>query len=46
MIYSTPVQTKDFRFDLGVNLAKNISTVDELANGVNHIYLAVILTCR
>ena len=40
MIYSTPVQTKDFRFDLGVNLAKNISTVDELANGVNHIYFS------
>lgn len=38
MIYSTPVKTKDFTFDLGVNLAHNRSVVKELANGVSRIY--------
>lgn len=38
MVYGTPVQTKDFTFSLNVNLAHNRSTVDELADGVNHIY--------
>lgn len=38
MIYATPVQTKDFTFDLNVNLAKNVSTVKELAEGVDHVY--------
>lgn len=38
MLYGTPVQTKDFTFDLSLNLAKNISRVDELADGVNYIY--------
>lgn len=38
MIYGTPVQTKDFTFNLNVNLAHNKSTVDELADGVNRIY--------
>lgn len=28
MIYSTPVQLKDFSFDLNVNLAKNVSNVE------------------
>lgn len=38
MIYSTPVKTKDFVFDLGVNLAHNRSVVKELAPGVSRIY--------
>ncbi len=38
MVYGTPVQTKDFTFNLNVNLAHNRSTVDELADGVNRIY--------
>lgn len=38
MIYSTPVQTKDFTFDLNVNLAKNVSNVKELADGVDYLY--------
>lgn len=38
MIYATPVQTKDFTFDLNVNLSKNVSNVEELADGVDHIY--------
>ncbi len=38
MIYSTPVKTKGFTFDLGVNLAHNRSIVKELAPGVNRIY--------
>ena len=37
MIYSTPVKTKDFVFDLGVNLAHNRSTVKELADGVSRM---------
>ena len=38
MLYGTPVKTKDFNFDLTMNFSKNISRVDELANGVDHIY--------
>ena len=38
MIYSTPVQTKDFTFDLNVNLATNTSDVKELADGVDYVY--------
>lgn len=38
MVYGTPVKTKDFNFDLTMNFSKNISRVDELANGVDHIY--------
>ena len=39
-LYTTPVKTKDFTFDLNLNLAHNVSTVDELADGVNRIYFA------
>ena len=39
-LYTTPVKTKDFTFNLNMNLAHNVSTVAELADGVNHIYLA------
>ena len=38
IVYGTPVQTKDFTFNLSVNLAHNKSIVDELADGVNRIY--------
>lgn len=40
MIYGTPVQTRDFSFNINVNLAHNRSTIDQLADGVNRIYLA------
>ena len=39
-LYTTPVKTKDFTFDLNLNLAHNVSTVDELADGVGRIYFA------
>lgn len=39
-LYTTPVKTKDFTFDLNLNLAHNVSRVDELADGVNRIYFA------
>jgi len=38
MVYGTPVQTKDFTFNLSANFAHNKSIVDELADGVNRIY--------
>lgn len=38
MIYATPVQTKDFTFDLNVNLSKNVSEVKELADGVDYMF--------
>ena len=38
MVYGTPVQTKDFTFNLNVNLAHNKSIVDELTDGVSRIY--------
>ena len=41
MIYSTPVQLKDFSFDLNVNLAKNVSNVEKLAEGVDYIYFKI-----
>ncbi len=39
-LYTTPVKTKDFTFDLNLNLAHNVSRVDELADGVGRIYFA------
>lgn len=38
MVYSTPVKTSDFEFNLGINLAHNESTVESLADGVKRIY--------
>ena len=40
MIYSTIVDTKDFTFDLNVNMAHNVSTVKELApdQGVSYMF--------
>ncbi|MBQ8453856.1 MAG: SusC/RagA family TonB-linked outer membrane protein [Bacteroidaceae bacterium] len=37
-LYTTPVKTRDFTFDLNLNLAHNVSTVAELADGVDRIY--------
>ncbi|MCD8043837.1 MAG: SusC/RagA family TonB-linked outer membrane protein [Tannerellaceae bacterium] len=39
-LYSTPVQTKDFTFDLNVNLSKNTSKVKELAEGVDYMFFS------
>lgn len=39
-LYTTPVKTKDFQFDLNLNLSHNVSRVDELADGVGRIYFA------
>ncbi len=39
-LYTTPVKTKDFTFDLNLNLAHNVSKVAELADGVGRIYFA------
>lgn len=40
MLYSTIVDTKDFTFDLNVNMAHNVSTVKELApeSNVNYMF--------
>ena len=40
MIYSTPVKTRHFTFNLNLNLAHNRSIVKELADGVNRIYFS------
>lgn len=40
MIYSTPIQTKDFTFDLGLNLAHNKTTVKTLSEEVPYLSLA------
>ena len=36
-ISGTPVQTEDFRWDIGINLAKNKNELIELAEGVDNI---------
>ncbi len=36
-ISGTPVQTEDFRWDIGINLAKNKNELIELADGVDNI---------
>lgn len=38
IMYGTPVHTKDFSFNLNLNISHNRSTVDKLADGVNRIY--------
>lgn len=38
MIYSTPYKSKDFQFDLDLNLAHNKSVVNELAGGIDRMY--------
>lgn len=37
-LYATVVQTKDFTFDMNVNMSKNKSLVKELAEGVDYMY--------
>ncbi len=37
MLYATPYKTKDFVFDLNVNMARNISTVQKLDDGSKYI---------
>lgn len=39
MLYSTLVETKDFAFDLNVNMAHNVSKVKELAPEENVNYM-------
>ena len=36
-ISGTPVQTEDFRWDIGVNFAKNENELLELADGIDNI---------
>lgn len=38
MIYATPIKTRDFQFDLNVNMAHNVSKVKELNENKKHIY--------
>lgn len=40
IMYGTPVHTKDFSFDLHMNVSHNRSTVDKLADGVDRIYFS------
>ena len=39
MLYTTPVRTKDFEFNLDVNLAHNVSTVKELTADAKYVSL-------
>lgn len=39
MLYATPVKTKDFKWDLSLNLGKNNNEVLELATGTDNIRL-------
>lgn len=38
MIYATPIKTKDFEFNLNVNLSHNVSTVEKLNDQRKHTY--------
>jgi len=40
MLYGTPIQTKDFRWDVTINWAKNNNEVVELMEGVENINLS------
>jgi TonB-linked SusC/RagA family outer membrane protein len=44
VLYFTPIQTKDFTWDLSVNYAKIDNVVDELADGVESIFLGGFTT--
>lgn len=39
MLYATIVKTKDFEFNMNLNLAHNNSTVEKLNDNVKHVYL-------
>jgi hypothetical protein len=40
MAYGTPVKSKDFRWDVGFNFAKNYNTVLELTDGTDNLRLS------
>lgn len=42
----TPIKTSGFSWDVNFNLAKNITTVDELAEGVDNLLLEQTLSTR
>ncbi len=44
IFYATPVKTLDFQWDMSVNFAKVINMVDELAPGVESIFLGGFVT--
>ncbi|HCX99721.1 MAG TPA: SusC/RagA family TonB-linked outer membrane protein, partial [Bacteroidales bacterium] len=44
IFYATPVKTRDFQWDLSVNYAKVVNMVDELAPGVESIFLGGFVT--
>ncbi|MCW0484199.1 SusC/RagA family TonB-linked outer membrane protein [Gaoshiqia sediminis] len=44
MLYLTPISTKDFTWDLSVNYSKIDNVVDELAPGVESIFLGGFVT--
>ncbi len=44
VMYATPVSTSNFKWDLNVNFAKLTNTVNELAEGVESIFLGGFVT--
>ena len=44
IVYATPVKTNDFQWDLSVNYSKIVNMVDELAEGVESIFLGGFVT--
>ncbi|WP_053405951.1 SusC/RagA family TonB-linked outer membrane protein [Persicobacter sp. CCB-QB2] len=44
VLTATPVQTKDFQWDLSVNFSRIVNVVDELADGVESIFLGGFVT--
>ncbi|MFV0522217.1 MAG: SusC/RagA family TonB-linked outer membrane protein [Mangrovibacterium sp.] len=44
VVYATPIQTKDFSWDIQLNFSKMVNMVDELAEGVNSIMLGGFVT--
>lgn len=44
MLYATPIQTEDFSWDLSVNYTQIENVVDELADGVESIFLGGFVT--
>lgn len=44
MLYTTPVRTRDFRWDININYTKLTNMVDELAPGVESIFLGGFVT--
>lgn len=44
MLYATPLKTKDFQWDLNLNYSNVVNMVDELAPGVESIFLGGFVT--